>query len=193
MQQLLFLCWGHTMVFVKTESQGLSICTILVIIARAVQDRALWYLQQSLTSQHGWPSENPARNKRVFVVDKSHLSDNSPILEEQSIWYAINYIKKYARMPISYSSSFKFLICNSFPKRLKVCIWKMWSAYKGISVFSVSDLPASSNCEWPQCDGKAGWGVPASRRGFQPPGAGHCRQGCTEPLPPSPWAHWRQL
>lgn len=59
-----------------------------------MRDRTLRYLQQSLTSQHAWPSESPARSKRVFVIDRSHLSDSSPILEEQSIWYAINYIKK---------------------------------------------------------------------------------------------------
>lgn len=173
---------GHTMIFVKTKSQGLSVYTILVIIAGTVQDRTLWYLQQSLTSQHGWPSENPAHNKRVFVVDKSHLSDNSPILEEQSIWYDINYIKKCWD-----TSKLQLLIYLNFSYAIH---------FQSASVFAFGKCDQPTKGFWCcQCQilqpalavsvmAKQGGVCLPPKVAFKPTEAGHWKQWCT-----AAWSH----
>lgn len=197
MQLLLCPCWGHTMLFVKTKSQGLSIYTILVITTGTVRDRALWYLQQSLSSQHGWPSENPARNKRVFVADKSHLSDNSPILEEQSIWYAINYIKKcwdtsklqlLIYLNFSYAihfqsaSMFAFEKCDQPTKGFRCSQCQIFQPPPALSDLG---LMAKQDGVWlPQ---KVAF-KPTETRSLEP--VVLC---CIESFPTSPWAHWSQF
>lgn len=183
--------------FVKPKSQGSSIYTILVIITGAVQDRTLWYFHQSLTSQHGWPSENPACNKRAFVVDKSHLSDNSPILEEPSIWYAINCIKKCWD-----TSKLQLLIYLNFSYAIHFQSASMFA-------FEKCDQPAEelrcSQCQILQppwlCLTSAGWqsrmSLSASKSDFQAHWNRSLEQWwvhcCIESFPTSPWAFWSQF
>lgn len=130
------------------------------------------------------------------MVDKSHLSDNSPVLEEQSIWYASNYIKKYwDTIKLQILIYLNCLYAIHFQSASTFALEKCDQPTKNLDVLSVR----SSSLHWlwltsvwwqnqdRVCLPQKRPFKPAEEGSLQP--AVHC---CMEPFPTSPCTYWSQ-